>query len=495
MNSPLLPNNETDQCAGTFKAAVVFIDTTDTIKSLESFREGYKTKINDCYRYFTNEIKDNDAEIYKTMDGSTAIAIFKGNTCCIDAVASVQATLHSMIHLNLRCAISYGDIHIEQIENHAEYVSDAIMKAARMIEAARFLKANFVIDKAVRDSIDKTGEFHFYKLSQFGPEASSDKEDIYIGLNDPMYLTKWDRCIESYREGDLIVAFMEFDLFNAETDHPVLQVMSSSCIEEIMKQLKEKESAFTEPQQYINHSGTQREQGEILMYLVGRALKSRKTVRRILDIGVGTGNLVSALREQYGDAELAGIDSSNEMLSYVSNRYKDDHRFSFRNVGIDDSAVLELGNFDVIVSNATMHWIRDQDKAYRNMHNLLNEDGIIAIHQGAEGCYKELYDLTEKALTQKGFQVPQGKFLSYHTIESIKFIEPLGFEIIDSRIMSEIPSATLIEDFSHAGMLPYLRGLNEEEKITVREDFIAMAKKLPTITVRRLYFVARKVNH
>jgi hypothetical protein len=142
-----------------------------------------------------------------------------------------------------------------------------------------------------------------------------------------------------------------------------------------------------------------------------------------------------------------------------------------------------------------MHWIKDQDKAYRNMHNLLNEDGIIAIHQGAEGCYKELYDLTEKALKLNGFQVPQGKFLSYHTIESIKFIEPLGFEIIDSRIMSEIPSATLIEDFSHAGMLPYLRGLNEEEKITVREDFITMAKKLPSITVRRLYFVARKVNH
>jgi trans-aconitate methyltransferase len=288
---------------------------------------------------------------------------------------------------------------------------------------------------------------------------------------------------------------MEFDLFNAETEHPVLQIMSNNCIEEIMKQLKEKESAFTEPQQYVNHSGTQREQGEILLYLVGRALKSKKTVRRILDIGVGTGNLVSALREQYGDAELAGIDSSNEMLSYVSNRYKDDHRFSFRNIGIDDSTVLELGNFDVIVSNATMHWIKDQDKAYRNMHNLLNEDGIIAIHQGAEGCYKELYDLTEKALAQKGFQVPQGKFLSYHTIESIKFIEPLGFEIIDSRIMSEIPSATLIEDFSHAGMLPYLRGLNKEEKITVREDFITMAKKLPSITVRRLYFVARKVNH
>jgi hypothetical protein len=61
--------------------------------------------------------------------------------------------------------------------------------------------------------------------------------------------------------------------------------------------------------------------------------------------------------------------------------------------------------------------------------------------------------------------------------------------------MSEIPSATLIEDFSHAGMLPYLRGLNEEEKITVREDFITMARKLPSITVRRLYFVARKVNH
>ncbi len=473
--------------------AVVFLIDTAISDGLSLFPEG--CHMDDFCASLKTLPCGATAEIYKTMDNAVLV-LFKG-IGCPDISEVTAKVLNLAKHFNYRCSAAYGDIYQEMIDGQAEYVSEAICRTSRMAEIARHLKADIIIDSAINTVCANIKEFSFYKLPSSGPDnISLENEDVYLALQTSHYLAKWDRCIELYqRSEDVRSALAEFRLFYKESTDTVLQAVSECYISAILACLKEKESQFTEPQQYIDHSATQTEQGEILLYLIGRTLKLKKPVGRILDVGVGTGNLVANLSEQYENAEIVGIDNSKKMTSYMTNRYSGNPRFSFKNISIDDTSVVKIGTFDIIASNATMHWIKDQVQAYRNMHAMLNANGIIAIHQGAEGCYKELYDLTAKVLLDSGFNVPNKKFLTYHTIESIRFIEKLGFEIIDSRIITEPTPPTLVDDFSHAGMLPYLQGLSEDDKIKVREHFKVAAQDIPSITIRRLYFVARKSDH
>jgi len=490
----LLNENSTALNTEYVDSAVVFvIDTANSDVPLSLFPES--ARIDDFCVRLKNLTSVIVAEIYKTVDNAVFVLLKAIGRS--DIPASIVKVLSLAKHFNYRCSTAYGEIYLEEVDGLAEYVSGAIRRAWRMAEIARYLSTDIIVDSAINNFCGNIEGFSFYRLPHSGPDdISLEKEDIYLGLQTPHSLAQWDRCIELYQRGeDIKSALAEFKLFHKESNEPVLQAVSDCYIGAILGCIKEKESAFTEPQEYMNHSATQKEQGEILLYLIGRASRVKKTVRRILDVGVGTGNLVASLSEQYENAEIVGIDSSKKMCSYMSHHYNSNRRFSFKKVSIDDTSVVKLGSFDIIASNATMHWIKDQTQAYRNMHAMLNENGIIAVHQGAEGCYKELYELAAQVLLDNGFNVPDKKFLTYHTIESIQFIEPLGFEIVDSRIITEPSPATLVDDFSHAGMLPYLRGLSEDDKIKVREHFKTAAKDIPSITIRRLYFVARKTDH
>jgi ubiquinone/menaquinone biosynthesis C-methylase UbiE len=79
-------------------------------------------------------------------------------------------------------------------------------------------------------------------------------------------------------------------------------------------------------------------------------------VERVLDLGCGTGNLISLLLEEFPGAGFSGVDPSSGMREVCMERFADNH-----NVEIKEGDALAIpypdGSFDLIVSSLALHHV------------------------------------------------------------------------------------------------------------------------------------------
>ena len=100
-----------------------------------------------------------------------------------------------------------------------------------------------------------------------------------------------------------------------------------------------------------------------------------KVCARILDVGCGSGMSTLALKNRFPDAEIIGVDLSAAMLESAKKLLPD-----VQWIQRDCSESLEdLGQFDLVFSNAFLQWLPDQEKFIKNIRNCIKENGILAL--------------------------------------------------------------------------------------------------------------------
>ncbi len=100
-----------------------------------------------------------------------------------------------------------------------------------------------------------------------------------------------------------------------------------------------------------------------------------KACKRILDVGCGSGMSTLALRNRFPEAEIVGVDLSAAMLDNAKKILPD-----VEWIQRDCSESLEdLGQFDLVFSNAFLQWLPDQEKFIRNIHGGIKENGMLAM--------------------------------------------------------------------------------------------------------------------
>jgi trans-aconitate 2-methyltransferase len=97
---------------------------------------------------------------------------------------------------------------------------------------------------------------------------------------------------------------------------------------------------------------------------------------RILDLGCGTGELTRKLHEQLSATETLGIDSSESMLQKASPT----SRLHFQ-LG-DIASFTTADPFDLVFSNAALHWIPDHERLFARL-SLLAPNGQLAVQMPA----------------------------------------------------------------------------------------------------------------
>jgi trans-aconitate 2-methyltransferase len=120
----------------------------------------------------------------------------------------------------------------------------------------------------------------------------------------------------------------------------------------------------------------------------GRELLSKLQLRgneRVLDIGCGDGALTAAIAERLPAGSVLGIDSSPEMIEFARRKYPP-HRFPNLAWEIGDASDLRYENeFDVIFSNAALHWVIDHLPVLRGIKRSLKPGGRILVQMGGRG--------------------------------------------------------------------------------------------------------------
>jgi trans-aconitate 2-methyltransferase len=99
---------------------------------------------------------------------------------------------------------------------------------------------------------------------------------------------------------------------------------------------------------------------------------------RVVDLGCGSGELTARLHRQLEAAETVGLDSSPAMLERAAAVAGDGLRFAEGDIG-----EFREGGWDVIFSNAALHWLPDHAGLFERLAVLLNPGGQLAVQMPA----------------------------------------------------------------------------------------------------------------
>jgi trans-aconitate 2-methyltransferase len=98
---------------------------------------------------------------------------------------------------------------------------------------------------------------------------------------------------------------------------------------------------------------------------------------RIVDLGCGTGELTRELHDQLAASETVGIDSSESMLAKAAAS----GTLHFQRGDIESFAADRP--FDLVFSNAALHWIPDHERLFARLMPLIAPKGQLAVQMPA----------------------------------------------------------------------------------------------------------------
>ena len=127
---------------------------------------------------------------------------------------------------------------------------------------------------------------------------------------------------------------------------------------------------------YERHSSHQRQWGGGLI----EELPLRGD-ERVLDLGCGDGTLTRSLADRVPRGVVLGVDAAPGMLEAA--RTKCGPNMAVRL--LDLNALAFDGEFDVVFSNATLHWIHDHAPLLAHIHRALAPGGILRAQFGGDG--------------------------------------------------------------------------------------------------------------
>ncbi len=144
----------------------------------------------------------------------------------------------------------------------------------------------------------------------------------------------------------------------------------------------------------------------------------------ILDVGCGTGQLTNEIKK-FGTV-VTGIDASFEMIEKAKQNFPD---INFLVVDATDFSFIE--KFDAVFSNATLHWINEQQKAIDCIYKNLKPGGRFVFEMGGKHNIESIHNAIKIAFINEGLENKISTVSNYFpsVAEQSKVLENAGFTI------------------------------------------------------------------
>jgi trans-aconitate 2-methyltransferase len=218
---------------------------------------------------------------------------------------------------------------------------------------------------------------------------------------------------------------------------------------------------------------------------------------KVVDLGCGTGELTRQLADALPNSDVTGIDSSSQMLEKAIS-------FASANIHFEQGDQAQLtGEWDLIFSNAALHWTEKHTELISNLYGRLAPGGQIAVQVPSNHNHIS-HQIYREVASAEPFKSILNGFQRYAPVLSIDEYARLFFEcgaeeiVVFEKIYSHIleDSDAVVEWISGTALVPYFERLGEHKEEFVNAIRIKMRAAMSETPVfypfRRSLFSARK---
>jgi len=251
-------------------------------------------------------------------------------------------------------------------------------------------------------------------------------------------------------------------------------------------------------QRYRQTSAHQKEWGSrIISELALRGDES------ILDVGCGDGTLTAQLADRVPRGRVLGMDASTGMIEAA--RTHECPNLAFTVMDANDAEY--VAEFDLVFSNAALHWIKDHVKLLRILHRSLKDDGVLRVNFAADGNCQTWFRVARELMNSDEFRGAFAGFEWPYFMPTLDDYKRLFGEspFLDAKIWGEnadrfFPNVeAMLGWIDHPSIVPFKRHL--DELVAERFHKAAAARMIETTkqddgtcfeTFRRINVLAHK---
>lgn len=195
----------------------------------------------------------------------------------------------------------------------------------------------------------------------------------------------------------------------------------------------------------------------------------------ILDIGCGDGKITAEIAGHVPDGSVVGIDSSAEMIALAREHSRGaiHPRLSFQVLDAGQLSFTET--FDVVFSNAALHWIRNHKPVIAGIQRCLKPTGRILLQMGGKGNAASILAALDVIISEdqwrpyfSGFTFAFG---FYGPEEYVQWMNAAGLKPVRVELIPKVMSYDNREGLAgwiRTTWMPYLERIPEGR----REEFI-----------------------
>jgi trans-aconitate 2-methyltransferase len=194
---------------------------------------------------------------------------------------------------------------------------------------------------------------------------------------------------------------------------------------------------------------------------------------RLLDLGCGDGKVSAELASNLTTGSVLGVDNSPEMITLAESLFPPMKQPNLRFRLGDASALLFRNEFDVIFSNATLHWVIDHAPVLKGIAAGLKPGGRTLLQMGGRGNAAEVVKAMDAVRTRRtwrdrfeGFQFPYGFHAAdeYRTWLTEAGLTPLRVELLPKDMAHADRNA--FEGWLRTTWIPYTQRIDEDRRET-----------------------------
>jgi trans-aconitate 2-methyltransferase len=193
----------------------------------------------------------------------------------------------------------------------------------------------------------------------------------------------------------------------------------------------------------------------------------------LLDIGCGDGKITAEIASYLPNGSVIGIDSSEEMILLAQSQFSI-NAFPHLHFQEGDARSLSFQNkFDIVFSNATLHWVLDHRLVLHGIYSSLKRGGKVLLQMGGKGNAAEVLTAFDKLAESKewhnyfnGFDFPYG---FYGPDEYRQWLCEVGFHVNRVELIPKDMAHQGRSDFEawiRTTWLPYTQRVPKEKQNT-----------------------------